>query len=239
MAKGIIYIMTTVVEGLIKIGKTQTTNYESRMQSLEKNGYRNITGLHRKYAIEVEEYDEKEMLLDKIFDRSRVPGTELFAMDVELAVQLLSSFEGKQIYPKPSVQSKKEVFEEATDDEDDIPEELDPEEIFYLKRHVRKYNNQIIQAQMKIVDGRYVVLKGSDICPLESPGINMRVHDRRAAAKVKNNKLTKEESFRTPGGASTFVTGVPSNGRRSWKTKNGIKLREFLNQLDDIDIDEE
>lgn len=45
MAKGIIYVMTTVVPGLIKIGKTRTNNYEQRMYNLEHNGYFNVVGL--------------------------------------------------------------------------------------------------------------------------------------------------------------------------------------------------
>ena len=39
MAKGIIYIMTTAVSGLVKIGKTGKTNYPERMRFLEANGY--------------------------------------------------------------------------------------------------------------------------------------------------------------------------------------------------------
>lgn len=105
--KGIIYVMTTVVPGLIKIGKTGLENFESRMYNLERNGYSNVAGLKRKFAIEVEDYSEKEMLLDDIFSKSRVPNTELFALDVDLVVQLLSSFDGKQIYPE--TQSKEEV----------------------------------------------------------------------------------------------------------------------------------
>ena len=50
MAKRTIYIMTTVVPGLIKIGKAQTTRFEDRMYNLEHNGYRNVTGLRRKFA---------------------------------------------------------------------------------------------------------------------------------------------------------------------------------------------
>ena len=73
MAKGVLYIMTTVVDGLIKIGKTQTNQFENRMYQLESNGYKNVTGLKRKFAIEVEDYDEKENLLHNLFDRSRVP----------------------------------------------------------------------------------------------------------------------------------------------------------------------
>ena len=46
MARGIIYVMTTVVPGLIKIGKTGLNNFDSRMSTLERNGYANITGLN-------------------------------------------------------------------------------------------------------------------------------------------------------------------------------------------------
>ena len=44
MAKGIIYCMTTIVPGLVKIGKTGTENFEQRMYNLERNGYSNVTG---------------------------------------------------------------------------------------------------------------------------------------------------------------------------------------------------
>lgn len=113
MAKGVLYVMTTVVDGLVKIGKTGTSNFESRMYNLEHNGYANVTGLKRKFAIEVEDYDEKEDLLDTIFEKSNVPGTELFALDVNLVIQLLSSFEGSVVYPK--AEKKELIFGEATD----------------------------------------------------------------------------------------------------------------------------
>lgn len=92
MARGIIYVMTTVVPGLIKIGKTDLNNFDSRMYNLERHGYANVAGLNRKFAIEVDKYDEKERLLDEIFSKSKVPNTELFALDVDLVIQLLSSF---------------------------------------------------------------------------------------------------------------------------------------------------
>ena len=55
--------METVVPGLIKIGKTGSENFEQRMYSLERNGYNNVVGLKRRFAIEVEDYDAKEALL--------------------------------------------------------------------------------------------------------------------------------------------------------------------------------
>lgn len=114
MARGVLYIMTTIVPGLIKIGKTTSQNFDHRMYGLEHNGYFNITGLKRKFAIEVEDCDEKEIMLDSIFDRNNISGTELFAMDENLAVQLLSSFDGTVIYPKQETKDK--IFDEATAD---------------------------------------------------------------------------------------------------------------------------
>ena len=116
MASGIIYCMTTIVDGLVKIGKTGKDNFEQRMYNLEHNGYVNITGLKREFAIEVEDYDEKEQLIHNIFSKSNVQGTELFAIDKGLVIQLLSSFDGKQVYPKDI--SKEEVFDIATDEVD-------------------------------------------------------------------------------------------------------------------------
>ena len=69
MAKGIIYVMKTCVKGLIKIGKTRSDNFEQRMSHLENNGYGNVTGLVREYAIETDNYDEKERLIHEIFSK--------------------------------------------------------------------------------------------------------------------------------------------------------------------------
>jgi len=47
MEKWIIYVMTTVVSWLIKIGKTGTKNYQERMRNLEANWYYNVVWLKR------------------------------------------------------------------------------------------------------------------------------------------------------------------------------------------------
>ena len=69
MAKGIIYITSTVVDGLIKIGKCQSDQYENRMHNIEHNGYCNVAGLKRQFAIKVEGYYEKEVLIHSIFSK--------------------------------------------------------------------------------------------------------------------------------------------------------------------------
>ena len=40
--------MTTIVPGLVKIGKTGENNFEQRMYNLEHNGYNQVVGLKRK-----------------------------------------------------------------------------------------------------------------------------------------------------------------------------------------------
>lgn len=112
MAKGIIYLMTTAVSGLIKIGKTETKQYSERMRFLEANGYYNVAGLKRFFAIELADYDDKEKLLHEIFSKHQVGTSELFALDKDLVKQLLLSFEGTVVYPKEI--SKEKDFEQVT-----------------------------------------------------------------------------------------------------------------------------
>jgi hypothetical protein len=110
--KGIVYIMTSVVDGLIKIGQTGSQNYQERMRHLESNGYYNVSGLKRFFAIELEDYIYKENLLKEIFNKHRVADSELFALDYDLVRQLLLSFEGKVMYPK-DIDKEKEFDEVA------------------------------------------------------------------------------------------------------------------------------
>ncbi len=110
--KGIIYIMTTAVSGLIKIGQTGTPNFQERMRFLESNGYYNVSGLKRFFAIEMSDYREKELLLHEIFNKQQIGDSELFALDYDLIRQLLLSFDGNVVYPKDS--SKKKQFDEVS-----------------------------------------------------------------------------------------------------------------------------
>ena len=72
-------------------------------------GYYNVAGLKQYFAIEVEDYSEKESLLHEIFAKHRVGESELFALDFNLIKQLLLSFEGKIIFPKELNLKEKEV----------------------------------------------------------------------------------------------------------------------------------
>ena len=78
--KGIIYVYSAIIPGLIKIGKAESDRFEERMRFLESNGYRNCTGLKRQFAIEVEDYQQVEKDVDEIFKAHQVGNTELFPL---------------------------------------------------------------------------------------------------------------------------------------------------------------
>lgn len=133
--------MSTAVDGLIKIGKTGSDNFSQRMTYLESNGYRNVSGLKRQFAIELSGYEEKERLLDSLFSRSRVSNTELFSLNINEVIQLLSSFEGKIVYP--AQENKARIFENATEA---VETALIPDGTYTLD--VKQKDNRRVHAEM-------------------------------------------------------------------------------------------
>lgn len=217
MAKGILYVMTTVVPGLIKIGKTGTGNFESRMSILEHNGYSNVVGLKRKFAIEVEDYDEKEKLLDNIFSKSRVPNTELFALDVGLVIQLLSSFEGRQVYPKEI--SKEESFDRATTEIENNNILFIPNGEYYLKRKLKGFG--IVEGKMRVKDGKITLLAGSTIAPSDKKVAELPRKD----LKIGSNHLLKQDVIcSSPSTAALICIGKNTNGWDTWRNSEGKKI---------------
>jgi len=228
MAKGIIYVMSTVVPGLVKIGKTATSNFESRMYQLEHNGYFNVVGLQRRFAIEVESYDEKEDLLDEIFSKSRVYNSELFSLDIELVIQLLSSFEGRQVYPEVQVESKEEAFKKAEEErKEHVNSMLVPNGTYHLV-HCQKFKgNKNISAQMEVEEGRFVVREGQLVSTTEGVGLSAGLKQMRAANIDANGRVLSDVSFDSPSAAASFVLGAPYNGWTKWKTPEGKKLEVY------------
>lgn len=220
MAKGIIYLMSTVVSGLIKIGKTGNEQFENRMRFLENNGYANITGLKREFAIEVDGYDEKEKLIHDIFSKSRIVGTELFALDIELAKSLLASLDGKQIYPKDK--SKKEVFKESTEEmklKTDIG--FVPDGEYVLNRNIKGFGK--VNGKAKVKDGVFTVLKGS-LCGNTGKDYIPSI---RRNAKIKDNILQEDIVCINPSSAGWIVIGKSNNGWVEWKDLQGNSIEKY------------
>ena len=206
--------MRTVVPGLIKIGKTDVNNFKNRMYALERHGYANVTGLSREFAIELDDYDEKERLLHEIFSKSRVPNTELFALDVDLVKQLLSSFEGVQVYPE--IETKEEVYNKSKDEfksKQDI--NLIPDGTYTLNRSIRGYGR--VNAVMEVEEGSLTVKSGAKCAPIARENPLKDVLN----ANVINNVLKDDHIFTSPSTAAYLVVGKNTNGWTDWKNENG------------------
>lgn len=218
MGKGIIYIMTSVVPGLIKIGKTGSSNFEQRMYNLEHDGYRNVTGLKRAFAIEVEDYDDKEAMLHTIFEKSRVSDTELFALDVNIATQLLASFDGTVIFPK--TETKESIFDTATDNS---KSKLIPNGTYYFKRK-KKSDNKYVTATAVINNGRWTLLKDSILGVAEDVGGSQKAKATRATMPIDSNgKLLEDFELGecSPSFVGNIVMNQSNNGWTDWKTEEG------------------
>ena len=227
MSKGIIYVCSTAVDGLIKIGRT--TDFQSRMKHLEDNGYRNVAGLKRQFAIELDNHEEIEQLLDDLFDKSRVGNTELFSLDINKIIQLLSSLDGKQIYP--TNETKQEVFENATEI---IQSQMIPDGEYFLSRKIKGVE-KAVTASMVVLDGKITLKKGSTIAPykkIKTPSWALT----RKTMKIDNNSILLEDvECSAPSMAAALVVGGPANGWTSWKDKNN----QFIDIYRKKDIDED
>ncbi len=222
MGKGIIYVMTTAVPGLIKIGRTGTENFEQRMYNLEQNGYRNVTGLKREFAIEVEEYKDKEGLLDTIFEKSRVSDTELFAVDKNIVIQLLSSFEGKMIYPKD--ERKDAVFEEAAENRTAA---LMPNGKYTFERKKKSDGNKVVKATAVVENGYWTLIKNSVLGITEDKGVSVKAKIARTLAPMDDNGKLQEDfelGVCSPSHAGTVVMNQSNNGWDDWKNKDGQSI---------------
>lgn len=75
--------------------------------------------------------------------------SELFALDADLVVQLLASFEGKQIYPK--IITKDEVFSAAAaEHQDKADRALIPDGEYYFEKNIKGIGE--ISANLTVID---------------------------------------------------------------------------------------
>lgn len=214
MARGILYVMSTAVTGLIKIGKTAPDNFTQRMAQLENNGYRNVTGLKREFAIEVADYDEKELLLGSLFSRSRVSNTELFSLNLHEVIQLLSSFEGRVIYP---VQERKsEIFEAAAEA---VQTGLLPDGTYTLQIR-RRGDAGAVQATMDAAQGTLTVRAGARVGPLTNISV-AGWREKRLSVPIQNGVTLEPFEASSPSMAGSIVVGHNINGWTAWKDSRG------------------
>ena len=132
----------------------------------------------------------------------------------DLVVQLLSSFEGKQIFPETL--TKEEVFIAATE-EHKIKEDwaLIPDGKYYLSQNVKGFGK--VTATMIVVDGKLSVEKGSVCAPTKEGW----VPEARKNAPIKDNVLLATTDANSPTNAGWIALGHSNNGWTVWKDAKG------------------
>ena len=210
MAKGIVYVCSTVIPGLIKIGKTRTDRYEDRMRELEDNGYKNCTGLKREFAIEVDDYDAKEVIVHTAFEAHQVGNTELYACNLDKVINILISFDGRIVYPIG--ESKEEIKEKA--DEGVASSELPDGEYTFVSIQ-KKY-----KGTLNVHNGILTLLAGSSLAEMSEDASPNWVATRKAfgtAACI----LPKDLNCSSVSEAGYYVCGHRQNGWKAWKDSKG------------------
>lgn len=79
MAKTILYIMTTSVRGLVKLGKTTPDKYDAVIHDFSVNGYKNVFGLKPYYKKSFDTESDADGILLWL-EKYRVGETELYTM---------------------------------------------------------------------------------------------------------------------------------------------------------------
>lgn len=226
MAKGIIYVMSSCVDGLVKIGKTGCNNFEQRMSNIERDDYHRVSVLKREFAIEVDDYDEKELLFHEIFSKSRVGDSELFSVDLNLVKQLMASFEGKVVYP-PN-EDKGEIFGEATE-VIEVKNGIIPDGEYTMSVKAQK-SGMNVKALMIVEKGVLILKAGATIAPLtqKTPMSWMKI---RSALNIENNIFAEDLTCSSPSMAAAIVCGHNKNGWETWKNKNGEFIDVYRQEI--------
>ncbi len=250
MAKGIIYVMTTSVSGLIKIGKSSCENFHQDVDELEHGGYQNVSGLELKYAMEVEDVEDIKKLLFDVFSKSNLPETELFVLNLELLIHLMSNLQGEKVYPVYSDKKGREVFMDTPAENDrETQTEIDggakrrieegireralkdsdcryiPDGIYYLSVNQQKFGR--VDAQMEVEGDVCRVLKGS-VCSDCVTDEQARILQQ--SVHIENHVLMEDVVLTAPSSAARLVLGQSANGWITWKNSAGESIDVYRPQ---------
>lgn len=146
--------------------------------------------------------------------------TKEYIIEEGVAKSLLSSLEGKQIYPKDK--SKKEVFKESTEEIYLKTESgFVPDGEYVLNRNIKGFGK--VNGKAIVQDGVFTVLKGS-ICGNTGKGYVPSV---RRNAKIKDNILQEDIVCMNPSSASWIIIGKHNNGWFEWKDLQGNRIEKY------------
>ena len=170
----------------------------------------------------------KRIFLKKLFQRSRVADTELYSLDINQVIQLLSSFEGKKIYPQD--ESKEDIFEQATDAAESSSL---PDGMYTLEGNVKgPKGKENVKATLKVSNGELTLLKGSILSITAHIGTKGNAIARDMAQK-NGNILVEDVICNSVSMAAAIVCGSNQNGWDRWKDSKGNTINIYRSSCDE------
>jgi hypothetical protein len=97
----------------------------------------------------------------------------------------------------------------------------------FLSRTIRQIDKTVNAKGRQTAEG-FVVLKGSQISPVDDDTISEKMKELRKNTKVNSDyELLEDVMFNSPSSAAVFVTGKSTNGLVAWKTADGKTLKDL------------
>ena len=93
--------------------------------------------------------------------------------------------------------------------------------INHFTRKVKRLGNTLLRGEMRVKNGTFILLKGSDIVTETGIGLAPLVDEKRNRAKVEEGKLMEDIELTSPSACGEFIMGASCNGWDAWKTKSG------------------
>ncbi|MCB5916741.1 GIY-YIG nuclease family protein [Lachnospiraceae bacterium 210521-DFI.3.101] len=121
-----------------------------------------------------------------------------------------------------------DAYTNAIPKEDAVGETEKKEDLkLYLERVIKNIGK--IEAQGTITSEGFIVLKGSQISPVDDSTVPDTIKEQRRTSNIVDGILQNDMLFSSPSGAAMFVVGKSDNGLTRWKDENGRTLKEIEN----------
>lgn len=112
--------------------------------------------------------------------------------------------------------------------ENSVSDEQKKENVkLYLERVIKNVGK--IEAQGTVTSEGFIVLKGSQISPVDDSTVPDTIKGQRRSSNIIDGILQNDMLFSSPSGAAMFVVGKSDNGLTRWKDENGRTLKEIEN----------
>ena len=237
---GDIYILVNpAFPNLVKIG--YANNVEKRVKSFNNNsGLPDPYHVYATYKVKKRLEDLKlHNLIDSLdSDLRHAKNREFYEMSPEKAYEILSAI--AEINGDTDLLIKNplhdEFFEDETKAEAIEPKSVEPRKrgvvpdgIYFLKKKIKAWNNQIVEGTMRVENGKFIVQKGSICCPIRGKGwtTSKFVDNVRNNCDIIDNVLQEDVKCNSPSMSAAVLTWMPENGWDLWKTEDGQSIDIF------------